>query len=321
MSGVPSPFTSPSPETDEPKKSKVVSSGPLGEDRSISAVDFGVPSGFIKTTWTAPLAPSSPESSPGAPTAMSAVPSPSRSPMPATEVPNSSPSASDGPLAVVEFISVVFFGPPYECSVITCTAPRRFPPSSSPFAPTAMSGTPSPSTSPMPATEVPNSSSSASDGPFAVVELISVVFLIVPSEFIKSTCTAPLSELWPDAFSAPTAMSCTPSPSMSPIRDSDFPNWPSEGSAGAPAETPGIFDASSGYAQLWADEAAEPDCRRRWWAPGVFTVTAKRPVPGPKCSNSTRLSPASPSMRAPSGPSRYSNETSASGPPPMTVPS
>ena len=112
MSGIRSPFMSPRPATEEPRKSKVVSSGPFVVDRSISAVFFAVPSEFMNTTWTAPLLPSSPTSSPVAPTAMSSTPSPSTSPMPATEVPNKSPSSSEGPLGVVEFISAVFLGPP-----------------------------------------------------------------------------------------------------------------------------------------------------------------------------------------------------------------
>jgi hypothetical protein len=51
-----------------------------------------VPSGFRNRMWTAPRS-VPPSSSPEAPTARSGVPSPSRSPIPATEMPNSSASS------------------------------------------------------------------------------------------------------------------------------------------------------------------------------------------------------------------------------------
>ena len=62
------------------------------------------------------------------------------------------------------------------------TAPTFVPPASSPYAPTAMSGTPSRSKSPMPARDEPNRSLRASDGPLAVEALISAVLFTEPSE-------------------------------------------------------------------------------------------------------------------------------------------
>ena len=62
-----------------------------------------------------------------------------------------------------------------------CTAPRALPPSSSPLAPTAKSFTPSPSKSPMFATEYPNLSPLVSSGPFVVESLISTVDFTSPS--------------------------------------------------------------------------------------------------------------------------------------------
>ena len=71
----------------------------------IFAVDLTEPSGFTNTTWTAPPPPSR-----GAPTARSSAPSPSRSPMLATEDPNRSPSDRSGPFEVEPFIFAVEMG-------------------------------------------------------------------------------------------------------------------------------------------------------------------------------------------------------------------
>ena len=62
------------------------------------------------------------------------------------------------------------------------TAPALAAPASSPYAPTAMSGTPSRSRSPMPAADEPKKSLPAIDGPFWVEELISLVLCTEPSE-------------------------------------------------------------------------------------------------------------------------------------------
>jgi hypothetical protein len=104
-----------------------------------------------------------PSSSRLAPTARSGMPSPSRSPRPATiDAPNWSLSSSSPTVR-----------PPGElifCSALTVpsgfrnrmwTAPRLVPPSSSACAPTAMSGMPSPSRSPIPATPMPKKSLSS----------------------------------------------------------------------------------------------------------------------------------------------------------------
>ena len=223
MSAFPSPSRSPSAAAEYPKKSPFASEGPLGVVELISAVPFTVPSEFMNRTWTAPLWPP-PASSPQAPAATSGTPSPSRSPRPAAEKPKLSLFASDGPLGVVELISAVPFTVPSEFMNRTWTAPLLRCPSSSPGAPAAMSPTPSPSRSPMPATDEPKASSSASDGPFCVVELISAVPFTVPSEFMNRTWTAPLSGPPASSPLAPTAMSGTPSRSRSPTPAAENPN-------------------------------------------------------------------------------------------------
>ena len=94
---------------------------------------------------------------------------------------------------------------------------------SSPTAPATMSGTPSPSKSPVPDIPEPNQSPSSKTGPPAVPEFTSRAVLTVPSLFIKSTCTAPL--LLPPSSSSvlPAAKSGTPSPSKSPTKETDLP--------------------------------------------------------------------------------------------------
>ena len=315
MSCIPSPSMSPRPAADEPNASPSDSEGPLAAELLISAVLFTVPSEFMNSTCSAPL-PLPPASSPGAPAAMSGTPSRSRSPTPASEEPNASPSESEGPLAVDELILAVLFTVPSVFMNMTWTAPLSLPPASSPGAPAAMSGTPSPSRSPMPAAEWPKLSLRERIGPNGVPSWILAVLFAVPSEFMNMTWIWPLLGL----PGAPATMSGTPSRSRSPIPAALFPK-------SAPADTEGpvavpacIFDADAGYAQLCAYETAEPDCRRRLCAPGVFTVTARCPAPGPYPSNATELWPADPAMRAPPGPIMYSNDTSAPGPSPRTVP-
>ena len=62
------------------------------------------------------------------------------------------------------------------------TAPALAAPASSPYAPTAMSGTPSRSRSPTEAADEPKKSLAARDGPLAVEALISAVLFTEPSE-------------------------------------------------------------------------------------------------------------------------------------------
>ena len=62
------------------------------------------------------------------------------------------------------------------------TAPAFAAPASSSMAPTAMSGTPSRSKSPMPARDEPNRSLDAIDGPLAVEALIFTARFVEPSE-------------------------------------------------------------------------------------------------------------------------------------------
>ena len=223
MSGVPSPSRSPIPETDRPNASESASEGPLAVEPFISAVLFTVPSRFMNMTWSAPR-PAPPASSPVAPAAMSGTPSPSRSPIPETEAPSMSWSASEGPLGVALLISAVRFTPPSRLSSMTWSAPRPCPPASSPVAPAAMSGTPSPSRSPMPETDRPNRSKFASNGPSGVPPFISMVRLAVPSEFISIIWTAPRPMPPASSSGAPAATSCIPSPSTSPMPATEVPN-------------------------------------------------------------------------------------------------
>ena len=281
-SPIPSPSRSPIPAADEPNASPSASDGPFAVAELISAVLFTVPSRFISSTWTAPLS-VPPASSPGAPAKMSATPSRSKSPVPATEDPKLSPFESTGPFAVAELIAAVFFTVPSGFMNSTWIAPLLGPPASSPGAPAAMSGTPSRSRSPMPATDEPKLSPLERIGPNGVPSWIPAVLLAVPSEFMNMTWIWPLLGL----PGAPATMSGTPSRSRSPMPATLFPKSApadTEGPAGAPVC---IFDADSGYAQLCAYETADPDCRRRLCAPGVFTVTARWPVPGPYPSNAT----------------------------------
>ena len=108
-----------------------------------------------------------------------------------------------------------------------CTAPRLAPATSSPFAPTTMSFTPSPSRSPMFSTDIPKESPLSSTGPFVVLSLISTVESTEPSVFINIMYAEPL--LFPvhdtqSDSSAPTAISFTPSPFKSPMSATDPPN-------------------------------------------------------------------------------------------------
>ena len=75
----------------------------------ISEVLFTVPSAFISMTYTA-LLPSPLALSPIVPTARSGTPSPSRSPMDATDMPKKSLSAKTGPFGVWSLISMAAVG-------------------------------------------------------------------------------------------------------------------------------------------------------------------------------------------------------------------
>ena len=281
MSATPSPSTSPIPATEAPKLSLSASEGPFAVDEFISAVLFTVPSELRNRMWTAPrLLP--PASSPTAPAAMSGTPSPSRSPMPAAEVPNSSLFVSEGPF--VEFISAVLLTVPSELRNRMWTAPRSPPPASSPTAPTAMSGTPSRSRSPMPAAEVPNSSLFASEGPLVVDEFISAVLFTVPSELRNMTWTAP--RLLPPASSpgAPTAMSATPSRSRSPMPAAEVPNQ-------SPSASDGPFCVVEFISAVrWA--APEGLMNSRWTAPRLLPpASSKRAPTATSCVPSPSKSP------------------------------
>ena len=97
-----------------------------------------------------------PDAVPGAPIIRSATPSLFRSPASAADLPKLSEFARSGPLEVRSSVSTVLFTLPSRFISMTWTAPRPVPPESSPGAPTAISGIPSLSKSPMPDTDAPN---------------------------------------------------------------------------------------------------------------------------------------------------------------------
>ena len=154
----PSPSMSSMLATDLPKLSLVSTPVKPPAVDDIFWCDCTVPSAFKKSIQTAPL-PALPSSSPDIPTAKSKTPSPSRSPIPATDSPNRS-AASMVPVkfpARLEIFCSDFTVPSVFMNSIQ-TAPKKLPPvppSRSECAPTAISVTPSPSRSPMFATALP----------------------------------------------------------------------------------------------------------------------------------------------------------------------
>ena len=209
---------SPTADTEEPNMSPSPSPSPDTVARPICTVFEIDPSVFKSITYAEPI-----ESTSGAPTSTSGVPSLSRSPTADTEEPKRSSFASRGPLAVEALISTVRFTVPSELRYSRWTAPAEEAPASSPFAPTAMSAVPSPSRSPTAARDDPKESPLASRGPLAVEALISTVRFTVPSELRYSRWTAPAEEAPASSPFAPTAMSAVPSPSRSPTAARDDP--------------------------------------------------------------------------------------------------
>ena len=131
---------------------------------------------------------------PVAPTARSVVPSPLRSPMLATEAPKRSPGAMSGPFWVEALTSAVRCTVPSGFMNRTYRSPVPVPPPKRPVAPTAMSGVPSPSRSPILATEAPKRSPDAMSGPFGVEALISTTFLIAALFSVNTMRTEPAPE-------------------------------------------------------------------------------------------------------------------------------
>ena len=142
----------------------------------------------------------------------------------AIEYPNQSALVSSGPFVVESLISTVSSTVPSVFINIMCTAPRAPPESSSPYAPTAKSFTPSLFKSPMFAIDLPKKSELDSVGPFVVEELISTVESTEPSVFINIMCTAPRAPPPSSSRYAPTAKSFTPSLFKSPIFSTANPN-------------------------------------------------------------------------------------------------
>ena len=143
-----------------------------------------------------------------APTAMSGTPFPSRSPAASTAEPNWSPGARFGPFSVVRCI---FTASPTE-PVGSMNSMVTEPACCSSTEPTARSSVPSPLMSPTLATEEPNRGPDPTPGMCTLEFFMLVVSLMLPSEFMKDTCTAPVP-----LSLVPMAMSSVPSPSRSPI--------------------------------------------------------------------------------------------------------
>ena len=209
-SPTPSPSMSPT-DTDEPNPKDAPGRPPGQLVPPIVDEFFSVPFEFNKSRWSVPELFAAP-SLDLAPATKSGTPSPSMSPTDTSDDPNSASVDRAGACCVFASISTDDFAVPSEFIKNTCTAPRACClvelGGLSWIAPAAMSGTPSPSMSPAAETDAPKKSADPEDGDILAVPLS------VLSEFIKSTCTA-LS------VGAPAAMSCTPSPSMSPTAASE----------------------------------------------------------------------------------------------------
>ena len=118
--------------TDMPNSSSFDRAGPFSVPLFISEAALTVtpvPASTDMTCMAPRLLP--PVSSPPAPAAISGIPSLSRSPMLATDVPKPSPSDSVGPFSVLPFISAVLLMEPSAFMNMMCTAPRASPPASS----------------------------------------------------------------------------------------------------------------------------------------------------------------------------------------------
>ena len=197
MSGTPLPSTSPMPATAAPKSSPVISSGPLVENR-VMPDTLSMPSRFMNMINTPP-----PPNTPGLPTPTSGMPSRSKSPMPATASPNL-PLAGTAMSGSLPAIATARSAVPSGFISTRCTEPA---PSSG--MPTAKSGTPSRSKSPMPPAAVP---SIAADAGRSGADSLSATETETDVPDMSSTCTSPASLLAPGD---PTARSVRPSPFMS----------------------------------------------------------------------------------------------------------
>ena len=123
-------------------------SGPLSLSRTALPADR--PS--MNSTYASPPIPAD-----LAPTTRSADPSPSRSPMLATDEPNSWPAPGDGMPPAARPMSLELFRVPPESSSSRWSVPELLAGPSFDSAPAAKSGTPSPSKSPTAASDEPNS--------------------------------------------------------------------------------------------------------------------------------------------------------------------
>eukprot|EP00962_Isochrysis_galbana_P001762 scaffold459_cov117-Isochrysis_galbana.AAC.8 len=146
------------------------------------------PSSRRNRMYTEPaLGPSS--SSPGAPTAISAMPSPSRSPISTTEAPNRSLSRRSTPLlAPPRPIVRMLFTPPSARNKMSMAAPDA---RSCNSAPITTSGTPSPSTSPRAAIPEPRPANSSSQSSTRLAIPSSMLASGRPSERVRGSICPP----------------------------------------------------------------------------------------------------------------------------------
>ena len=141
------------------------------------------------------------------------------------ESPNTSPAISLGTSSVDESILVLDFAVPSLLSSSRYAAPTLAElPEPVPPAPTAMSGIPSPSMSPVPVTPEPKLSPLASTGPPPVPLAIFACLSTEPSAFIITTYAAPRFLPPVSSLLAPTATSGTPSSLMSPMEAIAYPS-------------------------------------------------------------------------------------------------
>ena len=230
-------------------------------DGFIFVLSFMVPSGLRNSTCKAPaFVP--PSSSPVAPTTISVVPSPSRSPAAATEEPNLSPRSS--PAMLFESIFCAWLTVPLRFRDKRYTDPARdASPDSSFGAPTAIMGSPSPpARGPTYATDAPNRSPAPISCPGMDADVTGVTSLAVPLSFRNMTCAEPADGMPPYVWPiAPTTISVVPSPSRSPAAAAADPNLgssPSPCGATSPARIMLVSVLATRYIEVCEPKPPRP---------------------------------------------------------------
>jgi len=223
ISWTPSPSKSPIFDTADPNLSPP-NSFPFPNLLSfILKESLTLPFVFRNSIQTAPLL-VPPSSFKNSPTARSWIPSLSKSPMLATLIPNLSELNSFPFPNLLSFILYESFTLPFVFKNKIQTAPLLVPPSSLKSSPTARSWIPSPSKSPMLATDCPKKSPLNSLPLPNLLTFILKESLTLPFVFRNSIQTAPLLDPPSSFLGSPTARSWIPSPSRSPMLATLAPN-------------------------------------------------------------------------------------------------